>query len=90
MKKEPMAGTRLPATVVRGLKAIEQVEGIRPLDNGKKTPISGNTRLEAAPLFAPVWQRQAHPSTCRTWGASLTPGNDGLCQKQENRGTVRP
>ena len=45
MKKEPMAGTRLPGTVVRGLKAIEQVEGIRPLDNGKKTPISGNTTL---------------------------------------------
>ena len=64
MKKEPMAGTRLPGTVVRGLKAIEQVEGIRPLDNGKKTPISGNTRLEAGSLFASIWQRQAHPGTC--------------------------
>ena len=61
MKKEQMVGTRLPETMVRDLEAIEPA--IRPLDNGKKTPISGNPWLEAGALFAPVWQRQTHPGT---------------------------
>ena len=65
MKKEQIVGTRLPDTVVRDLEAIEEVEQSDRSTTVRKTSVSGDKDLEAGPLFAAVWQRQAHTCTCR-------------------------
>jgi hypothetical protein len=94
MKKEQMVGTRLPHTMVRDLEAIEQVEQAdrsttvrkllsRAIQDWKLdhyARLYGSGKLTLA--------RAAREARVSLWDTSLSLGDDGLYENQENHGTI--
>jgi len=94
MKKEQMAGMRLPAEMVRELETIEPVEQSDRSTTVRKllAKAIGEWKMYArmygdGKLSLARASRQAGVSI---WDRSEYLGNDGLCPCPQDRGTVRP
>ena len=88
MKKEQMVGTRLPDTVVRDLEAIEEVEQSDRSTTVRKL-LSRAIQDWKLDHYSRLYGNGKLTGTCCPWGRSLTLGNDGLRENQENHCPVR-